>query len=289
MHRDRVILSAAKDLLSLLPGLSDAGSHFLRTWEPNLSTTQQDFVAKHYEARAADYVNSTNHSTGDDLDQIESALHGYSSARVLDLGCGGGHVSYRAAPHVSQVVACDVTASMLRIVAQTAAERRLSNITVVQGAAEHLPFKDAEFDVVLCRFSAHHWENMEAGLRETRRVLKPGGLAVFIDVVAPEDALLDTHLQAFEVLRDPSHVRNYRLAEWIAALSRSRLAVHGVTTRKLRMDFSVWIARTHASAEHASVVRSLQNGSPEAVRAYFAITPEGSFDLDTVTLSTWAQ
>ncbi len=254
-----------------------------------MSKSQQDFVAGHYTSRAKDYVASVNHSTGDDLDQIESVLRGCSSARVLDLGCGGGHVSYRAAPHVAEVVACDVTASMLEVVAGTAAERGLSNIAVRQGAAEHLPFRDAAFDVVLCRFSAHHWSDVEAGLREARRVLAPGGRAVFIDVIAPADAILDTHLQAFEVLRDPSHVRDYSLAEWISALSRSCLAVDGITTRKLRMDFPVWIARTRVSTERATVIRSLQDGSPEVVRRHFAIAEDGSFDLDTATFTARAE
>jgi ubiquinone/menaquinone biosynthesis C-methylase UbiE len=252
----------------------------------SVNTTQQDFVAEHYRSRAKDYVDSVNHSTGDDLDQIEAVLQGCSSARVLDLGCGGGHVSYRAAPHVAHVVAYDLTASMLEIVTQTAAERGLSNITVKQGAAEQLPFKDAEFDVVLCRFTVHHWRNMDAGLREARRVLAPNGRAVFIDVIAPADPILDTHLQAVELLRDPSHVRDYTLAEWIAALSRSGLDVAGITTRKLPLQFPVWIARTRASGEHASVIRSLQNGSPEVVRSHFAIAADGSFDLDTATIST---
>ncbi len=257
--------------------------------EANVDTTQHTFVAEHYTSRAQDYVNSVNHSTGDDLDQIEAMLRGASSSRVLDLGCGGGHVSYCAAPHVAHVVACDVTASMLEVVAQTAAERGLPNITVEQGAAEHLPFSNAAFDVVLCRFTTHHWRNMEAGLREARRVLAPGGRAVFIDVVAPADAILDTHLQAMEVLRDPSHVRNYTLAEWIAALSRSGLSVSGITTRKLRMQFPVWIARTRTSAEHANVIRSLQSDSTEVVRSHFAIGPDGSFDLDTATIVAHAE
>ena len=62
---------------------------------------------------------------------------------------------------------------MLDAVAATAAERGLTNITVRQAAAEHLPFADAHFDIVLCRFTTHHWQDMEAGLREARRVLKP--------------------------------------------------------------------------------------------------------------------
>ena len=210
------------------------------------------------------------------------------AARVLDLGCGGGHVSYRAAPHVAAVVACDVTRGMLDAVAATAGERGLSNIAVRQAPAEHLPFPDAEFDMVLCRFTAHHWQDLEAGLRQARRVLKPGRRGLFIDTVAPGDRVLDTYLQAIEVLRDASHVRNYTVAEWVAALSRAGLAVEGITRRRLRMEFSTWAARTGTSASHAEAIRSLQDNAPDIVRERFAIDADGSFDLEAVTFSVLA-
>ncbi len=254
-----------------------------------MNTSQQEFVAGHYASRAKDYLNSANHSTGDDLDEIDNLLRGHASARVLDLGCGGGHVNYRAARHAGRVTACDVSAEMLQVVAQTAAERGLSNITVSQAAAEHLPFETGAFDFVLCRFSVHHWADREAGLREARRVLAPRGQAVFIDVIAPADPLLDTHLQAFELLRDPSHVRDYSLAEWTAALSRARFNVKGLTARKLHMEFPTWIARTHTPPQHADAIRSLQNGAPAAVKKHFAIAGDGSFDLDTATILAGAE
>ena len=248
-----------------------------------MSTSQHAFAAEHYGVRARDYVTSAVHSAGGDLDQIEAELRGHGAGRVLDLGCGGGHVSYRAAPHVAEVVACDVTASMLEAVAATAAERGLSNITVRQAAAEDLPFADASFDFVLCRFTAHHWQDMEAGLRQARRVAKPAGRMVFIDTVAPADRVLDTHLQAIELLRDVSHVRNYSVAELVAALSRAGFAVEGITMRTLRMEFPVWIARTRAAPSHADAIRSLQEGAPAIVREHFAIGPDGSFDLQSAT------
>lgn len=251
-----------------------------------MSTSQHEFAAEHYAARAQDYVTSVNHSTGEDLDQIEAALRGQATARVLDLGCGGGHVSYRAAPHVAEVVACDLTQTMLDAVAKTAAERGLANIAVRLAAAERLPFADAHFDAVLCRFTAHHWQNMEAGLREARRVLKPTGFAMFIDTTAPADRVLDTHLQAVELLRDASHVRNYTIAEWVAALARSGFAIESFTPRKLRMDFPVWTSRTRTSDDHAKVIRSLQSGAPAIVQKYFAISEDGGFDIDTATIVT---
>jgi SAM-dependent methyltransferase len=241
--------------------------------------SQQEYAAAQYAPRAADYVTSAVHASGPDLLQIAALLDGKIDAVALDLGCGGGHVSFTAAPHVARVVAVDVTAEMLAQVAEQAAARGLQNIETRQAAAEELPFADASFDVVLCRFTAHHWHNLEAGLREARRVLKPGGLAVFIDTVAPAGRVLDTHLQAMELLRDTSHVRNYSVAEWVAALAQAGFSLRDFTLRTLRMEFAVWVARTKTPPAMQAAIRHLQLGAPEGVKTHFAIGEDGSFDI----------
>ena len=81
---------------------------------------------------------------------------------------------------------------MLDVVAQSAAERGMANIRTEQGKAESLPFADGEFDFVFSRYSTHHWRDVGLALREVRRVLKPGGVAIFVDVAAPGQALPDT-------------------------------------------------------------------------------------------------
>jgi len=250
-----------------------------------MTTSQNDFTARHYAPRAEDYVTSQVHAAGEDLDQVEAMLRAAAATRVLDLGCGGGHVSYRAAPYAGEVIAADVTSQMLEMVAKTASERGLHNIKTRQAAAENLPFDDASFDVVICRFSAHHWQAMGAGLRQAKRVLAAGGSAMFIDTVAPANPVLDTHLQAVELLRDASHVRNYDLAEWTAALGRAGFRITGVTPRRLRMEFSTWIARTRTPPHHAEAIRSLQKMASETVQNHFAIEPDGSFTIDTVAIT----
>jgi len=249
-----------------------------------MTTSHHAFTAQHYHPRAQDYVASAVHATGADLDQIETVLRGHDDARVLDLGCGGGHVSYRAALHVREVVACDITPGMLEAVTSRAEELQLANIRTQQAAAETLPFAAESFDFVLSRFSAHHWHGFEAGLREARRVLKPSGMAMFVDVMAPADPLCDTYLQAMEVLRDASHVRNYSLAEWAGALARSGFGVESVTTRKLRMEFSVWVARTATPEAGVQAIRTLQLAAPAAVCEHFRMAGDGSFDLEAVAM-----
>lgn len=248
-----------------------------------MSQSQQDFAAAAYTPRAADYVTSPVHARGADLDRIEALLAGRGDFHVLDLGCGGGHVSYRAAPHVARVVAVDVTAAMLAEVAGQAKARGLGNIETVQAPAEALPFEDGAFDAVLCRFTAHHWADFCSGLRAARRVLKPGGFALFIDTVAPGDAAADTFLQSIELLRDSSHIRNYSLAQWAAALEAAGWVLREISRWPLALNFCAWTARSRTPPVFVTAIRALQDGAPEAVRRHFRVAEDGSFTIEAAS------
>lgn len=241
-------------------------------------------IAGQFGPQAAAYVESAVHAEGEDLVRIAALVKGMPGARVLDLGCGGGHVSFAAAPHAESVVAYDLSGEMLAAVSQEAARRGLSGIATRQGAAERLPFEGGSFDIVVTRFSAHHWRDLPAALAEVRRVLVPGGLTVLADVVAPEEPLLDTHLQAVELLRDPSHVRDYALSQWLAMLATAGLSAGPVTRRRLRLDFASWIARMRTPDTHVVAIRSLQEGAADPIRRHFAIEADGSFSADTAMI-----
>lgn len=61
---------------------------------------------------------------------------------------------------------------MIEVAAALAEERHLNHITFEQAAAEALPFSDESFDLVTCRFAAHHFPNLPAAMSEISRVLK---------------------------------------------------------------------------------------------------------------------
>jgi SAM-dependent methyltransferase len=249
-----------------------------------MSKSHDSLVVDQFGPRANAYVTSTVHAAGEDLDQVERILAARKPDNVLDLGCGGGHLSYRAAPHARAVTAYDLSADMVAAVADNAAAKGLNNITVRQGPAEKLPFADVMFDMVLCRFTAHHWHDFAAGLREARRVIRPGGYAVFIDVVSPGRPALDTYLQTVESLRDTSHVRDYSTAEWSSALAAAGFGPGPTTPRRLWMDFPSWIARMNTPDVFAQAIRAYQAKMSADVVRHFAISADGGFFLDTLTM-----
>jgi ubiquinone/menaquinone biosynthesis C-methylase UbiE len=242
--------------------------------------THEDVVSDQFGSRAAAYLKSAVHAQGADLEALITLARKHPEARVLDLGCGGGHVTFGVAPHVREVVAYDLSPEMLAVVALTAAERGLGGVTTQQGAAERLPFADGAFDLAFSRYSAHHWRDFEAGLREAARVLKPGGVAAFVDVIAPGSPLLDTYFQAIELLRDCSHVRDYARAEWEAAMARAGLVPDTTTRYRVRLDFASWVERMRTPKLQVDAIRALQRAMSGSVTRYFETEPDGSFHID---------
>jgi len=103
---------------------------------------------------------------------------------IGDLGCGTGMVSESLAPFVARVVAVDASAAML-----AAARTRLApaeNVEVRAGELEALPIDDGELDAALLFLVLHYVAEPAAALAEARRVLRPGGRLLVIDM-APHD------------------------------------------------------------------------------------------------------
>lgn len=237
---------------------------------------QKDQVIRQFGPQARAYLDSPTHAGGADLQRLAALAQG----NVLDLGCGAGHVSYAMAPAADTVIAYDLARDMLTLVATEAARRGLSNIETHHGTAESLPFPAASFDRVVTRFSAHHWRDVATAVGEIARVLKDHGQLVVIDVLAPESALEDTLLQTVEILRDASHVRDYRLSEWRQHLTAAGLRIDTVDRWKLDMVFANWIARMRTPPQRAQAIADVFAHCAQEARDYFHIQNDGSFQVD---------
>lgn len=239
----------------------------------------QEFVQKQFGSVAERYRHSSVHASGEDLKRMVEVARLTGVERVLDAGCGAGHTAVAFAPHVAQVVAYDLTPSMLEQVEQLAAERGVTNVVTHEGDVEHLPFADAEFDLVVSRYSAHHWGSPAAALREFRRVLEPGGRFILSDIVAPDTPVVDSYLQTIEILRDPSHVRDHSAAQWLAMLAVAGFDAEVIFTWRLPLHFGDWVARMETPEPNVTMIKNLFNIAPGEVRAAFEVQ-EGTFTLD---------
>src|SRR5215470_5810488 len=92
--------------------------------------SHEALVAGQFGSRARAYLTSAVHAQGPDLQAMVALIKGRADADVLDLGSGGGHVTFNVAPHVRSVIAYDLSQEMLDVVAETAAERGLGNVAV---------------------------------------------------------------------------------------------------------------------------------------------------------------
>ncbi|OFW75170.1 MAG: hypothetical protein A2Y55_01315 [Actinobacteria bacterium RBG_16_68_12] len=104
--------------------------------------------------------------------------------RVLDACCGTGELAVEAERRGGRVVGLDFSERMLE-----RARRKSGTIEWVQGDALALPFADGEFDAVTVGFGVRNLEDLELGLRELGRVLRPGGRIAVLEITRPRGLL----------------------------------------------------------------------------------------------------
>jgi SAM-dependent methyltransferase len=141
---------------------------------------------------------------------------------VLDLGAGRGIASYAFARDGWQVTALEPDASSLVGRGAIASLRKRTGLPIqsVAGVAERLPFADATFDVVYGRAVLHHARHLPGLCREATRVLRPGGLALWVrEHVISRPADLAVFLQGHPLHGLYGGENAYTLAEYRAALT----------------------------------------------------------------------
>jgi demethylmenaquinone methyltransferase/2-methoxy-6-polyprenyl-1,4-benzoquinol methylase len=104
-------------------------------------------------------------------------------ARVLDLACGTGDLAFDAAERGGRVIGLDITPAMIDL---ARAKPGADDIAWLVGDMTALPAADASIDLVTTGYGLRNVPNLEAALREIRRVLRPGGVACSLDFDRPE-------------------------------------------------------------------------------------------------------
>ena len=236
-------------------------------------------IRRQFSAAAAAYVVSPVHKGGPDLDALVALAGDVRGRRVLDVGTGAGATALAFAAAGAEVTALDLTPTMLETVRAEAVRRGLPAPETRLGDAAALPLPDARFDVVACRVCAHHFAKVQAAVTEMARVLRPGGLLVLEDSISPEDPTQDTWLNAVELLRDPSHVRNHRASEWLAFFREAGLEGEHVRTFPTFLDFVNWTERMNTPEPERAQLRRLLRAAPVEVRTAFDVRETGDWTI----------
>lgn len=148
-----------------------------------------DHIASHYD--------TFNHSTSLGIDKRwrRQAVRGILSthAEALDVAIGTGDLAIELvrkgkARHVEGI---DLSTEMMRIGQKKAADKGMQDaITFTKGSALEMPYADASFDLLTCAYGVRNFSNLEQGLKEMYRVLKPGGELMILEFSHPQNPVI---------------------------------------------------------------------------------------------------
>lgn len=115
-------------------------------------------------------------------------LKSYQPKRVLDVASGTGDFAIAASRiQPDEIVGFDLSEQMLKVGVEKVKRLGLDKlISFKKGDSENMPFADASFDAITVAFGVRNFENLEKGLQEFYRVLKPGGVAIILEFSKPK-------------------------------------------------------------------------------------------------------
>ncbi len=245
-------------------------------------TEAQDRVRAQYGKVGDAYVRSEGHASSGDLDRMLMLAQPKPTDTLLDIATGGGHVARVLGPHVARVIASDLTPQMLDHAIPYLREQGLEHVERLVADAQDLPLDDDSIDIVTCRIAPHHFSDPAAFVAEVARVLGPGGRFLLVDSTVPAGPVGD-FFNAYETVRDPSHVRSLTVEEWVGLLERNGFRIEAVEHFPKRHEFEEWTTRMQVSEADRARLRAMMRDAGEAVHAAFEV----AFDPETGDVTSW--
>jgi ubiquinone/menaquinone biosynthesis C-methylase UbiE len=238
-------------------------------------TTHQDLILDQFTRQATPFSTANTITDANALRMIVDAARPRPQDTVLDIACGGGIIVCAFAPEVRHATGIDMTPAMLDRARQLAADKRITNVTWDQGDVGALPYPDGAFDIVVTRFSMHHFLDPVAVLQEMQRVCAPNGRVVVVDMYASDNPTKAAEWNKLEKLRDPSHVRCLPLSELKALFDTVGLGIPRASFYELRDNVTNLLARSFPNPGDNSKIIDMFTASAQDDRLGIPVQRQG--------------
>lgn len=169
---------------------SSIKSEEVKPYDENAEKKQQVSTMFNNIARYYDFLNHFL-SVGIDKSWRKKSiatLKAIAPQKILDVATGTGDLAIEAYNQLKpqSIVGIDISTKMLEIGQEKLKKQSLDQvISLMEGDSEHLPFEDNSFDAITAGFGVRNFANVEAGLRDMYRVLRPGGKMVILEFSQP--------------------------------------------------------------------------------------------------------
>lgn len=149
------------------------------------------------------------------LNKILECLHIKSGDRILDLGTGSGYLAFEIAQKYpgSMVIGLDIVENTLKKNRERAKTLDLNNISFVSYGGVEIPFNSSCFDIVVTRYTLHHFPKIEESFREISRILKSNG-KFFLADPTPNNDDSERFVDAYMQMKKDGHIKYYTKEEF---------------------------------------------------------------------------
>ncbi len=187
--------------------------------------------------------------------------------KVLDVATGTGFLAGALSEVAGEVMATDLTLEMLY---QTRPKTQ-NNTSFCLADVERLPFHNDSFDMVTCRVALHHFTRPDEAFSEIRRVCRPNGRVVIMDIISSEDDNRREYHNKMERLRDSSHVKQYSYSEIKQMFSDCGLKVVEAEMWEYTWEMEEWLAIANPAEVNASEIRKMMSESVDGDKSGLSV------------------
>jgi ubiquinone/menaquinone biosynthesis C-methylase UbiE len=221
-------------------------------------TQHNERIKESFTAQGTSFATQPWTADEERIGRLVAAARLTGNEKVLDIATGPGYIAEAFARVSREVVGVDLTDAMLAIAEARCQERKIANLSFRSGDVQHLAFEAGEFDVVVCRFAFHHFEEPGRVLSEMARVCCKNGTVLVEDMIGSEDPERLAYQDRFEKFRDPSHTKTLSLSALLQLFRDVGLEAETVAMNNdLQPEVERWMATTKTPPESASEIRRL--------------------------------